>query len=277
MEQSSAYNRVRELVQEGKVEIDLVLASSRSCSTVICQGLSTIADYDAYFHEPLRIATKGALNDDVAIEGQSAQDYDPYQHMISKYQELSSGSDEPITFLVKEMVAGEEYKEIPDFSEQYKSALDDLSPLTQNAILITRHPVERLKSLNNVPDSDCVNSDIRLIFRENSEISGLKKLNGMAFIDVSETSQLYSNPEAFFDALVSDIGRQRVTGASIKHFDNSAIIPELIEIDSWAKDSFCRHEGFALKPADEIGQVLCVESEELAQAIEGYYTDIYLD
>lgn len=277
MEQSAAYNRVRELVQEGKVEIDLVLASSRSCSTVICQGLSTIADYDAYFHEPLRIATKGELNDDVAIDGQSAQDYDPYQHMISKYQELSSGSDKPITFLVKEMVAGEEYEEIPNFPEQYKNALEEMKRLTQNSLLITRHPVERLKSLNNVPDSDCVNSDIRLIFRENSEISDLKKLNGMAFIDVSETSPLYSNPEEFFDTLVSDIGRQRITGTSIQHFDNSAIIPELIEIDSWAKDSFYKHEGFSLKPADEIGEVLCVESDELARAIEGYYTDIYLD
>ncbi|MGH1375738.1 MAG: hypothetical protein ACRBCK_05240 [Alphaproteobacteria bacterium] len=276
MDTRKSYNQVRELVERGDLEIDLVLASSRSCSTVICQALSTIADYDTYFHEPLRISSKATLNDDVTIDGQSARSYDPYQHMLSQFQELSK-AEAPVRFLVKEMVAGEEYEECPDFPEQYRNALDELRELARNSLLVTRHPIERLKSLNHTPESDCVNSDIRLIFRENSEISDLKQRNGITFIDVSETSQLYEDPIQFFDNLVSDIGRQRLPNQSIESFDNSVIISDLVILDSWAKESFEKHKGFSLKPSEDIGHIMCVESEELAEAIESYYTDIHLN
>ncbi len=80
------YYRLCYLIDNGDIEIDTIVASSRSLSTTICQALVTISDYDMYFHEPLRIECKAELNSpDAVIDGQKVQQYDACKHILSFY------------------------------------------------------------------------------------------------------------------------------------------------------------------------------------------------
>ncbi len=179
-----------------------------------------------------------------------------------------------VKILLKEMVIGEEYEEDKTFPMRYFEQLKKMIALSRKTVLLTRHPVDRINSLNNVPDSDSVNDDVKLVFRENAAFGEVSNFLGCKLIDVSE---IYKNPDEFFDSLLMLLEKHRIgAGRSILEFDNSKVAKDLVLLDSWARDSFVKHSGFVTNIHKEKSDVLCLHDSRVCHVVEQYHSlDFY--
>ncbi len=277
-----SYEKLKKLIKKGKIEIDLVLSPSRSYSTAICQTLVTIADYDKYFHESLGISsTRELLADNNRSTGRPAVFYDTYDHIIEEYDKqesllpfnifsLGRKKGAPVKFLLKEMVVAANNKQIN--GSEYSDELQELKGLATNIVLLTRHPLERIKShraLNN-PKYDY----LKLIEKENIAVSEIKKEAGIIFIDTSETSKLHTQPEAYFDEIVGQLNRKRLQDKSISEFDSECIIYSLLNRDNWAAESLKKYSGFSPKILENYAPITGIYNEETATVMEDYHNNV---